>query len=271
MHFAPRWFTPAAAVVLCAAVALEPRPGRAAPQPGREMSTDRPDATESPFTLEPGRAQLEMSFATYERDRQGGTRTAAWEAAPFNLRFGLTRNTEAGFFVVPYQRVTGQPRGEPRSSLGGRGDFTARTKWNLRGNAGGDFGAGVILDVTLPTAPRRFGPRKVEAALTLPTAFEIGRGWSGGAMTSIQAVRAGEGRHRAVWFNTVTAGHDLTADLGGFAELASTTGDGAHVLTFNCGLTRRLNDNLQLDGGINVGITRTAPDLLLFAGMSRRF
>lgn len=273
MHFVPPTLMRPAALLAGALLsagsvtAAESAPRRAQ----REMSTDRPDATESPFTLEPGRSQLEMSFATYGTDRQSGTRTKSWEAAPFNLRFGLTPSIEGGFFFTPYQRLRVEPRGEPPATTEGMGDFTARGKWNIRGNDGGDFGLGVMLDVVLPTAPRRFGPRKPEAALTVPVAFDLGSGWSGGAMTSLQVARTGDGPRHAVWFNTLTAGHDLTEALGAFYELASTAGDGAHVLTFNTGLTHRLNANLQLDAGVNAGITRTAPDWLWFAGMSRRF
>src|ERR1051325_1682105 len=44
----------------------------------REMSTDRPDATESPFTIDAGRAQLESDFLSYTRNRLDGVRTREW-------------------------------------------------------------------------------------------------------------------------------------------------------------------------------------------------
>ena len=78
-------------------------------------------------------------------------------------------------------------------------------------------------------------------------------------------------RRRAVWVNTITFAHDIAEDLAGFLELTSAAGDGSHVATFNCGLTRKLNPMFQLDCGINVGISRSAPDLGVFAGLSRKF
>jgi hypothetical protein len=46
-------------------------PGLAAPAL-RELTTDRPDATESPFTIDAGRLQLELEAVSYTRDRSGG-------------------------------------------------------------------------------------------------------------------------------------------------------------------------------------------------------
>lgn len=275
MYLANRRFASAATAALCVGLALDlPAAAPVGPpreRAPREMSTDRPDTTESPFTLEPGRAQLEMSFATHERDDEDGIRTTAWEAAPFNVRLGVTPAVEVGFFFTPYQRISERVEGGPEVKRDGVGDLTLRTKWNLRGNDQPDFGVGLMLDVTLPTAPRSFGRRKAEAALTVPTAFELGAGWSGGAMTSLQAARTETGARRPLWLNTLAVGRDLVGELGGFVELASFSGHGAHVLTFNCGLTHAVNPDLQLDAGVNIGVSRSAPDTLWFAGMSRRF
>jgi hypothetical protein len=236
----------------------------------RELTTDRPDATESPFTVDPGRVQLEMDAASYTRNRLDGVRTTEWVVAPFNLRYGLTRNTEVGIFVTPHVHVTEKDRGGAKTTVRGVGDTVLRAKWNLQGNDGGATAYGVFADVKLPTAADGLGNDKVEGAVTFPIAYEVGAGWEGAAMTSVEFVRADEGR-RTVWVNTITFARDLAPDLGGFLELTSAAGDGAHVATFNCGLTRRIGPTLQLDCGVNLGITRTAPDLTLFAGLSRKF
>ncbi len=89
-------------------------------------------------------------------------------------------------------------------------------------------------------------------------------------MTAVEFVHTGAAR-RAVWVNTITFAHDLAENLGGFLELTSAAGDGAHVATFNCGLTRRIASGVQLDCGVNLGLSRTAPDLTVFAGLSRKF
>lgn len=237
----------------------------------REMSTDRPDATESPFTIDPGHVQLEMNFASYARENENGDRLTEWEAAPFNLRFGITANFEAGFFLVPFRTETEKLAGGARLRRSGVGDTTLRGKWNFNGNDGGDSAWGLIVDVKLPTASDGMSNDKLEGAVTLPVAFTLGAGWEGAAMTSVAAAYTAAGEYRAVWDNTITAGHDLSANVAGFLELTSSTGDGSHVATFNCGVTRRFGAHVQLDAGLNVGLSRAAPDISVFTGLSRRF
>ncbi len=237
----------------------------------REMTTNRPDATESPFTVDAGRVQLEMDFANYGRNRLDGVRTTEWEVAPFNLRLGLTRDVEAGIFVTPFRREVETPRAGPGGRNSGFGDVTLRTKFNLLGNDGGAWATGLMADLKLPTATGGMSNGKVEGALTLPVAFDLGGGWGGGAMTYVEMRYTGADGHRAVWGNTVTVGRDLTEKLGAFVELTSEAGDGSHVATFNCGVTFVVARDVQIDGGVNLGITRSAPDAQVFVGVSRRF
>lgn len=249
-----------------AAVPAGVPPAAAAP----ELNPDRPDATESPFTVEAGRLQLEFDVSRFSRDRTGGVRTTEWVVAPFNLRLGVTGDTEAGIFFDPYVRQTEQVRGGPKTTVQGRGDLTLRGKKNFLGNGGGEFAAGVIVDLILPTSAKGVGNDRVEGAVTFPVAYDLPGGWEGGAMTSVGSTSTNSGR-RAVWTNSMTFAHALGSKLGGFLELASTSGEGAHVLVFNCGLTRRMGSDLQLDCGLNIGVSRAAPDLGVFAGATRRY
>lgn len=237
----------------------------------RELSTDRPDATESPFTVDAGHVQLEMDFANATRNRLDGVRTKAWEVAPFNLRLGLTQCFELGVFVTLWQREIEQPRVGPSEKRAGFGASTLRGKLNLGGNEGGPFAWGLMADLKLPKASGGFSNGKCEGALILPVAFELGGGWGGGAMTFVELRSTVGGHYRAVWGNTVTVGYDITEKLGGFVELTSSVGDAAHVATFNCGLTYAWARDVQLDCGVNLGSSRSAPDAQFFAGISQRF
>jgi hypothetical protein len=236
----------------------------------RELTTDRPDATESPFTVDAGRLQLELEAVSYTRDRRGAERTTEWALAPFNLRYGLTPRAELAVIVSPHRRVSTRPDGGPRTTVRGFGATTLRTKVNFQGNDGGDTAYGVIADLKLPTAAPGLDNDMVEGALTFPAAYAVGAGWSGGAMTSVELVHTDTGR-RAVWVNTVTFARELAENLGGFLEVTSAVGDGAHVATFNGGLTRRLGPRLQFDAGVNLGLSRSAADLTVFAGLARKF
>lgn len=254
----------------CGLLLLAPLAGRAA-APVRELSTDRPDATESPFTVEPGHAQMEMDFGNHARTRRGGVQTDESEIAPLTVRFGLTPSVEGGVQLVPYRRVRETLPGGGQATSAGRGDTTLRAKFNFLGNDGGGMAWGMIADLKLPTGSRVLTNGRTEGALTVPVAFDLPAGWSAGAMTSLALIYSDRGRYRPGWINTFTAGHAVTGRVGGFLELTSEAGDGAHVAMFNCGLTRAIGHEAQIDGGLKIGLSRAAPDLTVFAGISRRF
>src|SRR6187399_2844674 len=92
----------------------------------REMSTDRPDQTESPYTVDAGHFQLEMDFFkfTYDRHSPDGTRIKSWNVAPVNLKAGLLNNVDLQIVLDNYIH---------ESNASGFGDITARLKVNLWG------------------------------------------------------------------------------------------------------------------------------------------
>lgn len=238
----------------------------------REMSTDRPDSTESPYTVDAGHVQWEMDFINGSRDREEGATVTAFEAVPFNLRFGLTPRSELGFFLVPYHTERETDASGGRETRSGIGDLTVRGKWNFFGNDDGGPALGLIVDVKLPTAARRLGNGAVEGAVLLPFAGSLAGGWGVGAMTGVDLQRRETGRgYRAAWINTVTVSHDLTEKVGGYLELTSAAGAGAHVATFDTGLTYGLDANTQFDVGVQLGLSRSADDVAGFIGVARRY
>ena len=64
----------------------------------RPMSADRPDITESPYTVDAGVIQLEMSFFDYSKNGSDET----WTIAPINLKLGLTHNMDLQLVFDPY-------------------------------------------------------------------------------------------------------------------------------------------------------------------------
>src|SRR5262245_27102408 len=95
----------------------------------REMSTDRPDTTESPISVDAGHVQVELSFLEYTRDR----RQDSFDVMPINLKLGLTNNADMQFVIQPYFASD-----EPDGEFGGFGDSQIRLKMNLWGNDGGE-------------------------------------------------------------------------------------------------------------------------------------
>jgi hypothetical protein len=236
----------------------------------REMRTDRPDATESPFTVDPGHVQLEMDFANLTEDRRDGGRTREWALAPFNLRLGLTPRFELGVFAEPFDRTSTTPPGGPHETRTGYGDITLRGKWNDAGNDAGGFAWGVIADVKLPTASSGLGNGKMEGGLILPIAVSLPKGWNFGAMTAM-GMHYNQRGYQGAWLNTATLGHGLTRNTSGYVELTSSVGGASHASTFDFGWTWQLDASTQLDAGVNLGIAGIAPDQQIFSGISRRF
>lgn len=246
-------------------------------QAARELTSDRPDATESPFTVEAGRVQVEASVGEFTRDRRNvardDTEVTAWSVAPFNVRVGLTPRSELQVLVDSFLDVKTKDRATGATErVRGMGDVTVRAKWNFWGNDGGGNALGVMPFVKLPTAADGLGNDSVEGGVILPFAADLPGGWGFGAMTEIDVVRnADDDGHTLAWVNTATVSHDIAGQLGGFLELASAVGEGKPVVGFNCGLTFAVNDDLQLDLGVNLGLSRAADDFALFAGLVQRF
>src|SRR5829696_1709417 len=73
----------------------------------REFSTDRPDVTESPYTVDAGHFQLEMSFVEYAYDDDGDATLNEFSIVPSNFKLGLLNNVDLQLVVDPYihQRV----------------------------------------------------------------------------------------------------------------------------------------------------------------------
>ena len=242
----------------------------------RDLSTDRPDVTESPFTVEPGRVQIEASFAEYCRDRRNPEHAAVtaetWRILPFNFRVGLAPQAELQVMVDPrVEAKTDDRDAGVRAAARGFGDVTVRAKWNFWGNDGGATALGVMPFVKVPTAKDGLGNDSVEGGIVLPFARELSTGWSLGAMTEVDVVRtAADDGYVAAWVNTVTLGRDLTKRIGWYIEATSSVGEGKPALGADTGFTYTMNDDLQLDCGVNVGLTRAADDLVLFAGFTKR-
>ncbi|MCC6416093.1 MAG: transporter [Opitutaceae bacterium] len=245
----------------------------------RALSTDRPDQTESPFTVDAGHAQLEMDLVTVTRDtdRSGGgnVRTTEHSWAPFNLKYGVTADTGLHLMFDPLVRVETEDRVAGTTQReSGAGDVTIRLKHNLWGNDGGPTAFGLLPWVKLPLSGSEVRNGKTEFGLILPYAVELSGGWGMGAQVGIARVRDDNLETVTSGVVSVVCGRDVTDSLGVYLEIFAQTDSGpdAHwQVQFDCGLTYVVNANLQFDAGCNFGVTKAAPDWQPFVGISRRF
>jgi hypothetical protein len=239
----------------------------------RDMSTDRPDKTESPYTVDAGRFQLETDLVAYTRDSRDGITTRTLDVVPFNFKVGLTHDTDVQLVYGAYSHI--RMSGGTNETDAGFGDLVVRLKHNIWGNDGGTTAFGIMPFVKVPTNTITSLNDDVEGGVIVPLAIDLGRGMGLGLMTEIDILKNENGSgYEASFINSATVSFELTQRLGLYVEafVERSTESGAEtVVTIDGGFTYAVTENLQLDAGANVGLTQAADDLNVFVGMSQRF
>ena len=245
----------------------------------RDLSTDRPDLTESPYTVDAGHVQWEIDLfnATYDRTVNQGesltTDSRIWGG--LNFKVGLLDQVDLQTIVPMHvdQRTESSVAGQSQRKRG-TGDLTTRLKINLWGNDGGPTAMAIMPFVTFPTGAQSIGQERTTGGVILPFAMELEKGWSLGAQTEVDWVEDEGNGLDTQWFNTLTLGHAIVGNLAGYTEWAARM----HLDSgqpwegqWNVGLTYAISSEIQLDGGCNFGITSSAPDTNPFLGLSMRF
>lgn len=243
----------------------------------REMSTDRPDKTESPYTVDAGHYQIETSLVDYTYDHKNSDRSDQrvdnFSVFPTNFKVGLLNNVDFQLIVDPYIKEHSQGDGE-RETKTGFGDIQNRIKINLWGNDGGPTALAVMPFVKFPTNTDELGNNAVEGGIIVPLAVSLPADWSMGLMTEFDFNRNEEKKYYIDFINTVTFGHQIIGDLNGYVEFFSSFNqeeDTSWVGTVDMGLTYAVSPDIQLDGGVNIGVTRSADDFNPFLGCSIRY
>jgi len=242
----------------------------------REMATDRPDKTESAYTVDAGHYQVEMDLLSHSSDRSKHETAKTLAIAPVNLKVGLLNNVDLQIVIETYNIQKAMDRDAGSSSrVTGFGDMTLRCKTNLWGNDGGSTAFSVMPFLKLPTSRHGLGNGAAEGGVIFPFAMELPNAWGMGAQAQIDHLQdsSGSGYHQE-FSNTVTVSHDIAGKLGGYVELFSNLSNERHaawIATFDFGFTYAVTRDIQFDAGINIGLTEAADDLNPFLGLSLRY
>ncbi len=246
----------------------------------RALNTDRPDKTESPYTVDAGHYQIELDLLSYSFDRynvERANRTVdTFAIAPVNFKVGLLNNMDLQVIVESYNiQRTNDRSAKSRDSISGFGDTLVRLKINFWGNDGGDTAFGMLPFVKFPTNQHGLGNRAVEGGVIFPFAIKLPREFDLGAETAVDFARnENNSDYHAEFINSITVGHAIVGEFSGYVEFftaVSTERQSEWVGTFDFGVTYKLTPNIQLDTGLNVGLTRSADDLNPFVGFSVRY
>ncbi len=238
----------------------------------RELSADRPDVTESPYTVDAGHAQIEMSFVDFAYDDEDGVRTRALTVAPLNLKLGLLNNVDLQLVVDPYVEIDLDNGAD--ETFNGFGDTELRLKVNLWGNDGGPNAFAVMPFVKLPTGDDELSNDHVEGGVIFPFAAELPAAFALGLMAEFDVVYdAADDDYEVEFVHTATVGHGLAGNLAGYVEyigIVPFDEDDDYQALLGTGLTYGINQDVQLDAGVNFGLTDEADDYNLFAGITVR-
>jgi hypothetical protein len=246
----------------------------------RDMSTDRPDSTESPFTVDAGHIQFETTLFGYTKSKPDsfGVVTQSYDVGTTNVRLGLTNKTEINFIWQPYGVVhTRDPVMSTRVS--GIGGFTMRAKFNLWGNDSfekpGATAMALLPYVNLPTVRNGVGPDYVEGGLIVPFAVKLSDKLSLGVMTVFDVVHNSDrSGYHVEYVNSASLAYEWTEQFSTYYEVLTRVGTRdprGGIVMLGTGLTYALKKNLQLDAGVNFGVTRAADRINPFVGVSMRF
>ncbi|MEN9722390.1 MAG: hypothetical protein RJB38_376 [Pseudomonadota bacterium] len=228
----------------------------------REFITDRPDRTESPYTVDAGHFQFETDLFILNRDQ--GQSTYGWNI--FNAKVGTTNRSD---LQVIFETVTKD------AVSSGYGNTTLRFKYNIFGNDGGPSALGIMPYLKIPTKASSREEKRTEGGVILPFAFDGVSGFSFGSMIQWDFIANEDDRgYHGQFISSLTVGHDLILGTEGYLELYSQTEKAAGkewVATVDAGILIPVSDNLRFDLGANIGVTEAADDLNPFVGFSGRF
>jgi hypothetical protein len=261
---------PAAVALLLAPVPLM---AQSSPDGLREMQTDRPNATNSPTTIDPSHLQLEVGAFDTSIDRQGGDRDREWSLGELNFRVGVLSALELNVLVQP-RLVSAQRVGGVSMRSRGFGDLTIGGKFNFWGNDGGATALGIQPQVKLPTAANGLGNGHAEFSVGLPFTAKLPAGFDLSLQPTLSRVRNEDNTRTVTGYQGAAAiDHDL-GPINLYAEYVydDTSEHGApNRQTLDLGGVLKLSRNLVLDSGVFIGLNHATPDLEITTGGSVRF
>lgn len=237
----------------------------------KEMETDRPDVTESPYTVAPGHFQFETDLFKFVRNHNGNTITTTHIFNFGNYKMGLSDKTDIQFVIPTY--VNNNIRETGTNKLIGRtagfDDITLRMKYNFWGNSGGKTAFTVLPFVSFPTSS--FSNNGVQGGIIFPFALKINASLDLGSQVEMDLIRDENKNYHPEYLYSITIGKSFSSRIGGFAESVISYNPRAHHTDIfaDGGIIFSLSENFNVDAGIYCGIKKES-DKAFFTGCSFR-
>lgn len=241
------------------------------PMPREELhpfDTDRPSRGVSPFTVDPGWQLLEADVVNYAKSPPPSHEQ--YNFARATLRTGLVPGVESQIAIPFYNSQTGDG---PKH---GFGDVELRCKLNFLRQGNNQLGIGILPGVTIPTGARGFTSKAVEGSLPFMIAYALNDDWTLGLTLEWDWRKNEEdmGTHTEFGSGVVVTraiGERFATFIEVYSLGANVSNAGGIAATVDTGLTFKATENVQLDVGLNIGVTEAADDLNAFTGIATRF
>jgi len=227
----------------------------------REMETDRPDVTESPYTVDAGHFQYETDLGRLITEKSDVQKTNTFLINQANMKIGITGSTaiQIGFQTYGWQKETEIVSGSAVMS-DGIGDVTVRIKQNLIGNNQGKFALAVLPYIKFPTSKYDEGSR-FEGGLIVPMSYKLPGEWKLGFQVEVDRLKdLDQSAMHTEFLQTLTLSHPICKGIDGIAETYYTYDFKAHELSnfLNAAIQVEIAKDFKLDAGVNYGIQETA-------------
>jgi hypothetical protein len=238
----------------------------------RDMETDRPDVTESAYSLDAGHFQVESDAFRLSRIKTNGLISTQTSFNIANLKVGLSNNVDFQLVIPFYQQEKIKFPDHRRAQSGtGFNDFTFRMKKNIWGNDGGSTVLAIMPFINI-MAGKYAEDKRPEGGVVIPFAVDLKNEWSLGAQGQLSFLRNDNHHYDGEILNSLTVGKALSQTSSSFVETHYTYNlDSRNFeLFFNGGYVYSFTENLKVDVGFNYGLSKGAAKAI-FIGYSFRY
>lgn len=232
-----------------------------------DISTDRPDQSESPVLMHKGYFQIEAGIVSESDEPAKDIKITGLSAPSVLLRYGLAKNVELRAGIEYQSNKTTFPNASVSES--GLGPIMAGTKIALFSEKGSMPETALLLSVTLP-----FKKDSEFQSDYIGTEFRLAMTHSLSKRFSLSYNLGGEfggGSPGATGIYTLSLGAGLMKKLSAFVEVYGFLPEKTSpVHRFDGGITYLVLKNVQADLSAGVGISKTSPDFFFGLGVSVR-
>ncbi|MDV7695778.1 transporter [Chryseobacterium soli] len=226
----------------------------------REMETDRPDVTESPYTVDAGHFQLETDLVRTIKEIGESSETHTVLINQMNLKIGIANSTAIQIGFQTYGRQSEKEYDSGSKTISdGHGDLTFRIKQNLIGNDDGNFALALLPYVKFPTS--KYEDSRFEGGLIVPMQYKLPGEWNLGLQVELDRLKdQDEQAMHTEFLQTLTISHSIIKGIEGIAETYYTYDFKAHQFSnyLNAAIQVDVARDFKLDAGLNFGIQHTA-------------